>query len=432
LVTISDVPLERSVTAVAREFQQNFRVLVLNGPRQAGKSTLMAQLIAETGGELRSLDDDAARAAARRDPTGFIASAARPLYIDEVQRGGDSLILAIKSAVDKSNQRGQFVLAGSTRFLTDPSLSESLAGRAGILDVLPFSESELVGTAGNFLDRVFGAEIFGEESVSGIDQIRLMPTLGLTRADYLAMMVRGGFPAVTKIASPRARTAWFASYVGGVTDRDVREMARVNEPSAAAIVLRGLAALDAELLVTSTLADRAGLSRATVDRYVELLDAVFLAQRLGPWSRNPLTKAVRRPKVHLIDSGLLCSLLGVNANALNNPTSKAIGPVAETFVVNELSKQASWSENRIRLHHYRDSHGNDEIDIVAETGDGRVVGFEVKAAQAVHARDFRHLAKIGARLGDDFVHGFVVYLGQRVLSFGDGLTALPLGALWAD
>ena len=101
-------------------------------------------------------------------------------------------------------------------------------------------------------------------------------------------------------------------------------------------------------------------------------------------------------------------------------------------MVNELRKQATWSETSIRLHHYRDSHGNDEIDIVAETDDGRVLGIEVKAAQSVSDRDFRHLAKIGNRLGADFVHGFVVYLGQHTLSFGDGLTALPLGALWAQ
>jgi predicted AAA+ superfamily ATPase len=400
-------------------------VLVLNGPRQAGKSVLMHQLMVASGGEFRNLDDDAQRAAARRDPTGFIATGARPLYIDEVQRGGDPLVLAIKAAADADTSRGQFVLAGSTRFLSEPSLTESLVGRAGVLELLPFSRAELAGQGaarrGTFLDRAFQAP----------DDIRRLAPLTLTRADYLEMMVRGGFPDAARIGSDRARMAWFDSYVSGVVERDVRFMARINQPSAAGTVLRGLAALSSQLLVSSALAARADLTRQTVDRYIELLDAVFLVQRLPPWSRNPLTKAVRRPKVYLVDSGLLCNLLRVDARSLNSPTSAASGPVAETFVVNELRKQATWSEAGIRLHHYRDSHGNDEIDIVAETGGGRVIGIEVKAAQSVSDRDFRHLAKIGNRLGADFVHGFVVYLGQQTLSFGDRLTALPLGALWA-
>jgi len=234
------------------------------------------------------------------------------------------------------------------------------------------------------------------------------------------------------MTSSRTRSAWFANYVRAVTERDIREMARINQPSAAGIVLRGLAAMSSQLLVSTTLSTKSDLPRATVDRYVDLLEAVFLVQRLQPWSRNPLTKAVRSPKVHLIDTGLLCHLLGANARALAAPTAAATGAVAETFVVNELRKQASWSDIDVRLHHYRDSHGNAEIDVIAETPDGRLIGIEIKAALTVNERDFRHLARIAARVGRSFVQGFVVYLGQHVLSFGDQLTAIPLGALWTS
>ncbi|MGH8962602.1 MAG: ATP-binding protein [Jatrophihabitantaceae bacterium] len=407
---------------MADEYLASFRVVVLNGPRQAGKTTLMRQLIAAGDGELRNLDDEAQLASARRDPVAFVESSKRPLFIDEVQRVGDPLVRAVKAVVDADAAPGQFVLAGSTRFLAEPSLGESLAGRAGVIEVLPFSQGELVRHRDSFLDIAFSAPT----------QLRRLPPLAASRADYLELMIRGGFPEPSRMTSSRARNAWFANYISAVTERDVREMARVNEPSAAGAVLRGIAAMSAQLFVSTTLSTRADLSRATVDRYAELLNAVFLVHRLQPWSRNPLTKAVKHAKVHLIDTGLLCHLLGASAHALATPTAPAVGAVAETFVVNEIRKQATWSDIDVRLYHYRDSRGRTEVDLVLEAVDGRVVGIEVKASQTVNEHDFTHLATLAAKLGTDFGHGLVVYLGRHVLSFGDQLTAIPLGALWAD
>lgn len=409
--------------ARSAEYLASLRVLVLNGPRQSGKTTLLNQLMTTDGGELVSLDDEVTLGAALNDPAGFVQSDVHPMFIDEVQRGGDALVRAIKSVVDRDNARGQFVLAGSTRFLGDPTLHESLAGRAGVLDVLPFSESELAGTKGDFLDAVFAG---------AAPEIRRRRPLSTSREQYLEAMVRGGFPEVRQVLTARARQSWFRGYIQAVTDRDIRTMSRINEPSAAGAVLRGLAALSSQQLVTTTLAEKADLSRATVERYTELLEAVFLVNRLRPWSRNPLNQAVRRPKVHVVDTGLLCYLLNVNVATLAKPTSPHVGAVTETFVVNELRKQATWAETDVQLFHYRDSHGNHEVDVIAEATSGQVIGMEVKAGLTVRDADFRHLAVLKAKLGSDFVHGFVVYLGQQVLSFGDGLTALPLGALWAS
>lgn len=232
------------------------------------------------------------------------------------------------------------------------------------------------------------------------------------------------------MAGERTRRAWFASYIRAVTERDIREMARTNSPSAASTVLRAVAALSAQLLVVNTISVRSDLSRATVERYIELLDAVFLIHRLPPWSRNPLTRAVRHSKAYVVDTGLLCHLLGTNANALINPTSPHLGAVTETFVVNELRKQVGWSEQAPSLYHYRDQRGRDEVDIIAEAPDGRVVAIEVKAALSVNDRDLRHLVRLRDHLGNELIHGFVVYLGQRCLSLGDRLTALPLARLW--
>ncbi len=296
-----------------------------------------------------------------------------------------------------------------------------MAGRAGVLEVRPFSQGEARGVPEDFLDRAFGDP----------ESVRSATPPAYTRRDYLALAVRGGFPEPSRRSSPRTRSAWFANYVRAVTERDIREMVRVNAPGAAGAVLRGLAAMSAQILVTSNLASRADLPRSTVDRYVELLEAVFLVHRLPPWSRNLLTRAVRHPKVHLVDTGLLCHLLGATVETLSSPTSAAVGPVMETFVVNEIAKQGTWSQTTVRLHHHREWNGRGEADLIAEADTGRIVAFECKAAESVNVADFRHLRNLQGQLGDDFVHGFVVYLGRHVLSFGDGLTAVPVSMLWS-
>lgn len=292
--------IPRQIGTRSAEYLASLRVLVLNGPRQAGKTTLLNQLIAVDGGELRSLDDEAVLSATLNDPAGFVQSGSRPLCIDEVQRGGDALVRAVKSVVDKDRARGQFVLAGSTRFLGDPTLHESLAGRAGVLEVLPFSESELAGTRGDFLDIAFSG---------GASDIQRRP-LSTTREEYLETMVRGGFPEVQRMQTPRVRAAWFRGYVQAVTDSDLRTMARINEPSAAGAVLRGLAALSGQQLVTTTLAERADLSRATVERYTELLEAVFLVHRLRPGhvTRSPRPSAARKPTSVIPACCVTCSM----------------------------------------------------------------------------------------------------------------------------
>jgi len=411
--------VQRLVKPIAQEYLKAFRIVVLNGPRQSGKSTLM-RAMAGTRGQIRNLDDPTELAAARNDPIGFISGNARPLFIDEVQRGGEPLIRAVKAEVDRDPQAGKFVLAGSTRFLSEPTLGESLAGRAAFLEVLPLSEGELRGQSKIFLDLAFEAP----------ESLRDLVPATLERRDYVKLLERGGFPEPALMAGQRTRSAWFASYVRAITERDIREMARINSPSAASTVLRAVAALSAQSLVINTISGKADLPRATVERYIELLDAVFLIHRLTPWSRSPLRRAVRHSKAYLVDTGLLCQLLGTNSNALINPTSPYLGAATETFVVNELRKQAGWSEHAPTLYHYRDQRGREEVDLVVETPDGRVVGIEVKAAQTVNDRDVHHLIRLRDRLGASFVHGFVVYLGQQRLSFGDRLTALPLAGLW--
>lgn len=421
MVTSTDGSAEvpRLVLPTVLDYLDSFRVVVLHGPRQAGKTTLMRQVAELRGGEFRTLDREITRSAAIDDPTGFVESHRPPLYIDEVQRAGDALVRAVKVRVDEDNSRGQFVLAGSMRFLSTPSLQESLAGRAGVLEVWPFSQGEIHGTREEFLDAAFAGAA-----------VRQSATYEIDRNGYLDLIVRGGFPEPARMR-PRARAVWFDNYVTAIAERDIREMVRVREPAAAVSVLRALASISGQLLVTTKLAERAELARQTVDRYVALLEAVFLIHRLPSWSRNMLNRAVAHPKVHLVDTGLLAHLLGATPESLARPSAPALGQLVETFVVNEMAKQAARSESRLRLHHYRDGKGRGEVDLVVEDAAGRVVAVEAKAGSTVTAKDFRHLGMLRSRLGDDFVHGFVAHLGHEEVRFGDRLTAVPLAAFWS-
>ncbi|MFF4991047.1 ATP-binding protein [Streptosporangium saharense] len=341
------------------------------------------------------------------------------MMIDEIQRGGDDLVLAIKAEVDQKSDRGQFVLAGSTRFLSTPSLSESLAGRAGILEVWPFAQEELEGRGKPFLVTAFNEP----------ETLRLSPPSDYGRRDYFELICRGFYPEVVAMGSELARDWWYRTYVQSIIDTDIREMAKIEEPSNLRQLLGIVAASTAQEPNMVKLGGDLQLHRTTITRYLGLLETVFLIRQIPAWSRNLVARAVRRPKLHVTDTGLAAHLVGVDADGLAARVSPARGPLVESFIVNEIAKQATWAPFRVGLHHWRVSQGA-EVDLVLERNNGRVVGVEAKAADSISQSDFRGLATLRDSLGEDFVHGFVLYTGEKPLSFGDRLTALPISALW--
>jgi hypothetical protein len=414
------VDLPRASGLIADEYLSAFRVVILNGPRQAGKTTLLRHLQAQHGGTLLSLDDEQLLQAALTDPVAFADSGAEPRLIDEVQRAGDPLVRAIKAQVDADPRPGRYVLAGSTRFLATPSLSESLAGRGAVVEVWPFSQGEFEGRFETFIDLAFN------------DRGALLTLTSPTsdRADYFRRVCRGGFPEAALMTTTRTRRAWFRSYVQAVAERDIREMARVNEPSAITTLLSYLASITAQEHNSVNTSNKTGLHRTTVNRYLELLEAVFLIHRLPSWSRNLTARVVKHAKLHLTDTGLAASLLGVSPESLANPVAPTRGPQIETFIVNELAKQATWSECPVRLHHWRVS-GGAEVDVVLERDNGEIVGIESKAADTVTADDFRGLATLRDLVGTQFIQGIVLHTGrQPAIGFGDRLVSLPIASLW--
>lgn len=412
--------LRRNIEPLLRQDLDSFRVVIINGPRQSGKSTLLRRLHAELGGSMRDLDGEELLQAALTDPVAFVSGSDRWLFVDEVQRAGDALVRSIKQRVDDPSNTTTFVLAGSSNFLTVPVLAESLAGRAVISEVWPFSQGERAGRTDRFLDRL----------VSAPGRLADLDCPRLSRSEYLSRIVAGGFPEPLRLPPGRLRAAWFRSYVQTITQRDIREFSRARQIDELPRLLRYLAGSTATELVKARLADATGMDRNTLRGYLPLLDTVYLTRELAAWSRNPLGKVTRHPKIFVSDTGLAASMHGVTAEALEQPVAPLRGQLVETFVHNELVKQRTWAEAEVNLYHWRD-RGGAEVDIVVESLDGGVSGIECKSALTVRSDDFRWLRALQAKLGDQFQHGVVFYLGQTPLSFGPGMTALPLSALWA-
>ncbi len=410
--------IPRRILPRVEEALAHARVVVLCGPRQAGKTTLARRVAAARGGTYWSLDDIETRAILDHDPRALLESPP-PVVVDEFQVGGDRLLRTVKSMVDRSPEPGRFLLTGSTRFTTLSSISESLAGRAEIIELWPLTQGEMARGRDRIVDLLL-------TEPGAVASLRPAP---LSRTDALRRIVAGGYPSVFA-RPPTPRRRWYESYARTLTERDVAEISRVQDVASVRRLLSLLAARTAQELNLSDVARDLELPRTTVAGYVPLFETLYLIHRLPAWSRNLTQKVVRHPKLHLVDSGLAADLLGTDAAALARPGHPALGPLLETFVAGELRRQTTWAKTPVDLFHFRE-HRGPEVDIVLEARDGRVAGVEVKASSTVEARDFRGLDVLAERLGDRFTFGAVVYLGERVLSFGDRRAALPVGAVWA-
>ncbi|MGI8816722.1 MAG: ATP-binding protein [Pseudonocardia sp.] len=383
------------------------RVVVVNGARQVGKSTLAELVLRQTpNGVARFLDDPVTRAAAVEDPVRFVRHDGM-LLIDEVQRVPE-LWLAIKDTVDRDPRPGRFLLTGSARLLALRSIPDALPGRSETVELWPLSQGEIDGAHDGFVDAAFSV---------GAD-LRVEPA-ELNRKDYLGRARRGGYPEAVRRATPRRRARFFDSYLADILSRDVRQVADIERSADMRRLIALLAAQAGGLLSLNRLANALAISAPTVRSYVEILETIFLIRRLPGWSTNATTRAVATPKLIFTDSGMAAQLAG---------GGQEVG-LLENFVVSELARQLSWSQTWAQLYHYRD-RDQYEVDALLQDNAGRVVGVEVKSAETVRAEDFRGLKLLRQRLGDQFHAGFVLYCGSQQLSFGDKLSCLPMSALW--
>lgn len=387
-------------------------VVLVHGPRQCGKTTL-AQTVA--GYAYITFDDEVQLAAAKADPVGFVAALPDRTILDEVQRIPE-LFMSLKGVVDRDRRPGRFILTGSANVLLAPKLSDSLAGRMELLRLYPLAQCELAGKRSGFIDLLFSR---GFKSVQ-------FGRLGMELAERI---VAGGYPAALSRSTGRRRRDWYRAYIDTLVQRDVRELARISSLDALPRLLQLAAGQTARLLNVSELAAPFQLSRPTIRDYVTLLERIFLIDFLPPWHSNRLSRLVKTPKLHLGDTGLASSLLGIDAGVLSKDRA-LLGRLMETFVLQEIRRQASWRDDAIGFHHFRDKDGY-EVDIVLEREGRDVAGVEVKAAATVTESDFKGLRKLKDASSERFAAGVVLYDGESTVRFAEDLFAVPVKALWS-
>ena len=391
------------------------RVVLIAGARQAGKSTLAAEVAThDHPARFLSLDDKATRDAAIADPTGFVAGLAGPVVIDEVQRAPD-LLLAIKRAVDNDPSPGRFLLTGSASILSAPRIVESLAGRVEIVDLWPLAQSEIERTDANIVDALF----------SGRPPLVTGATVG--RVAFVERAVRGGYPEALR-RDGRRRERWFDDYVRGIVERDLRDLSGAYKLEHVPRLLRLLAAQSAGIFRAERIGRAVGLDTKTVQTYTRLLETVFLVTRVPAWRPSLGSREIQSPKVFVNDSGLLAHLLGADDTRAAED-DQVTGRLFESFVAMEVARHLPWAATSARLHHYRDR--DEEVDVVLESRSGAVACIECKASATVGRSDHRAIGRLRDALGERFVAGFVVYTGADTIPLGDRIWAVPVSALWA-
>ncbi len=410
----------RHLQSTVEETLQWARAIMLHGPRQSGKTTL-AKMVAEAqGGTYLSMDNEEMLAAVLDDPKMFLSKQFFPVVIDEAQRAGGRLVYAIKQLVDEEQTPGRFILTGSTNFLTVPHISESLAGRLQILLLWPLSQAELAGNQSNEIDSWFNSNPAP------------MHASTLSRNDYLALVCQGGYPEAINLTT-RQKRRWYQSYINTVTQRDIAELADIRKTAAIAPLLKWSAGLTSSQINFSAAARKLHISRPAISKYFEWLQTVFLVQELPAWSRGITANAAMRSKYHISDSGLAASLIGVDADGLASPTEPATGPLLETFVVNEITRQLSASDRAYNLSHFRDTKGT-EIDLIIEADNDDLVAVEIKTTSSPTSNHTANLRWLRDRLDTvapgAFRAGILLHTGKFAIPNGDRIHMRPINCLW--
>ncbi len=391
------------------------RVLLLAGPRQCGKTTLVRKM-ESINVEYRTLDDGTLQDLAEADPMGFVKHNKEMMIIDEVQRVLP-LLLAIKKVVDENNRPGQFLLTGSANFQTMPDVQESLAGRISKIRLRTLTEGEILRSEPRFLDSCF------DQKFKDSDQ-------AYSRDDIIRSALRGGFPETLNL-EPLARARWHRDYIEALLSRDLVDIARIHRHEKMRDLVKILSAWSSKFMNISTIGTGLGITRPTLESYINALESLYIIEQVEPWTKIDYARVGKQKKLFMTDSGLMSSMLGLREERVRLDPDQA-GKLVETFAYNELAAQVDSSGGEYSLYHYRDREKR-EIDFIVERDDGALLGIEIKSAATISKNDFKHLRWFKKNLVDDrSFTGIVLYAGEHAGSFGDGLWVVPFGAIWRN
>jgi predicted AAA+ superfamily ATPase len=401
--------IERHLAGPVEESLKDTPAVLVNGPRQSGKTTLVRQLAGEM--DYYTLDDSSTLHAAQQDPVGFVRTLDRAV-IDEIQRA-PQLMLALKMSIDQDRRPGRFLLTGSANILALPQIADSLADRMETHTLLALSQAELQARACDFLQRALAQ-----------DWPAPLPSQSQPLQERV---LAGGYPEMRERATLARRQSWARSYMTHMMERDVRDIANIDQLAQIPRLLNLLATQCAQLLNYAQLGGQLGFNAKTADKYIGILERLFLVQRLPAWSQHESSRLIKTPKLHFLDAGLQATLTRLTPELLITQRERW-GATLETWVYGELRKTLAVSDEPWYLSHYRDKD-QVEVDFVLESPLRQLIGIEVKAAATVQAQDFKGLRKLQAQTGPAFITGIVLYDGTHALPFGNGLWAVPLAAL---
>jgi uncharacterized protein len=402
--------IRRSLEPVLRRAVLEFPAVVLTGPRQSGKTTLLKHLFSEDCRYI-SLEPPDIRVAAVEDPRGFLEMVPPPVILDEIQYASE-LLPYVKERIDAQRDRaGQYLLTGSQNLLLVEKITESLAGRAAMLRLLPLSRREAEGRPDAPLPWE-SATVEGQAGKSSYQEI-------------WQEFLRGGYPEL--VANPgRDIGLWHGSYVQTYLERDVRSIRQVGDLSQFQSFLRALAARTAGLFSLTDLARDLGLALNTVKAWLSVLEATFQVIILRPYFANIGKRLVKTPKVYFADVGTLCYLTG-----LKDPDHAASGPmggaIMETAVVSEIVRTLTHRGVEPQVYFWRTSSGT-EVDLVVEM-DGKLVPVEVKLSATPRPAMASSLKTFQQDFAERGLPGYLVHLGDIRMPLGSGVTALPFGEL---
>ena len=407
--------LKRRIEPTLAVALEDTPVVCILGPRQCGKSTLALHQAPDRS--YISLDDQNYFQLASADPQGFIGDLPEYVTIDEVQRVPE-LALGIKRSVDANRKPGRFLLTGSANLLHLPRLADSLAGRMEWLNLHTFSEAEKEGAPGAFLEHWVGGKLDTAIAASVPPKASTLP----------GRIVAGGYPEAFQRKPARARR-WQVQYIQSIIERDIQDISQVKDGRDIARLIEYLSHQTAALLNVTETGKALGHTRATVEKYLSILERLYLVRRLPAWHKNRAKRLVKAPKIHVCDSGLAAALSGTTEEMWLKDRGR-FGHLLESFIVQQLSIQASWMESKVRLWHYRDKDMV-EVDCVLTRGN-QTWGVEVKAASSIKESDSKGLRRLADQVGKDFQGGIVFYDGTSVLPIDRKLNlyAVPFSKLW--
>ena len=387
--------------------------LLVVGPRAAGKTTT-ASRHATT---VVRLDQPGEAAAFRADPDSALRGLEEPVLLDEWQAVPE-VLGAVKRAVDLDARPGRYLLTGSVRADLD---TPTWSGTGRLVRVPMFGM-----TVREQLGRVSGDPVLDRVAVG--EALEVPPDAPDLRG-YVELALRSGFPEASLRLSSIARERWLESYVDQLLTRDAALVDGGRDPARLRRFIEAYAVNSAGIVADKTLIDTAGVNRKTAIAYEHLLTNLLVIEAVPAWTSNRLKRLVLTPKRYVVDPALIGALLRVDVDAVLRD-GELLGRLLDTFVVAQLRAELSLGRTRPRLYHLREQQGRREVDVLAELGASRVIGFEVKAGAAPDSNDARHLAWLRDELAERFVAGVVFHTGPRVFSLGDRILAAPIAALW--